>query len=142
MTEFTPLSALAGGALIGCSAVLLMALDGRIAGISGILGGLLPPRPAADWDWRLSFLAGAAAAPLLWRLALGAPPGFVVSAAVPMLVVGGFLVGIGATFASGCPSGHGICGLSRLSRRSFAAVATFMATAAATVFIVRHVIGA
>lgn len=139
MTDFTPFQSLIGGALIGLSAVLLMALHGRIAGMTGILTGIIPPL-SADWPWRLAFLAGAIAAPLLLSLA-GKDIPFSVPVPTAALVVGGFLVGIGVHFGGGCPSGHGICGIARLSPRSFVAVATFMAAAFVTVFIIRHVIG-
>jgi uncharacterized protein len=139
MTDFTPFQSLFGGVLIGLSAVLLMALHGRIAGMTGILTGIIPP-VASDWRWRAAFLVGAIAAPPLYSLAGGAVP-FSVPAATPALVVGGLLVGIGVHFGNGCPSGHGICGLARLSPRSLAAVATFMAAAFVTVYVVRHVIG-
>lgn len=141
MTEFTPLQSLAGGALIGIAAVLLMAMHGRIAGITGILAGLLPPNVGRDWPWRLAFLGGLVAAPLAHTVAVGGPIPFRSDTPLPLLLVGGVIVGVGVTFGSGCTSGHGVCGLSRLSRRSFAAVATFMATTAATVFVVRHVLG-
>ncbi|WP_434722397.1 YeeE/YedE family protein [Mesorhizobium sp. RIZ17] len=139
MTDFTPLQSLLGGALIGLSAVLLMALHGRIAGMTGILTGVIPPL-SADWQWRAMFLAGAIAAPLLLALA-GKQIPFSVPVPTTALVVGGFLVGIGVHFGGGCPSGYGICGIARLSPRSFVAVATFMATAFVTVFIIRHVMG-
>lgn len=139
MTDFTPLQSLLGGALIGLAAVLLMALHGRIAGMTGILTGVIPP-VSSDWPWRAAFIAGAIAAPLLLLLA-GKEIPFSVPVSTAALVVGGFLVGIGVHFGGGCPSGHGICGIARLSPRSVVAVATFMATAFATVFIIRHVIG-
>lgn len=139
MTDFTPFQSLAGGALIGLSAVLLMALHGRIAGMTGILTGVIPP-PSSDWQWRAAFLAGAVAAPLLLVLA-GTHIPFSVPVSTGALVVGGFLVGVGVHFGGGCPSGHGICGIARLSPRSIVAVATFMATALVTVFVDRHVIG-
>ena len=139
MTDFTPFQSLFGGVLIGLSAVLLMALHGRIAGMTGILTGVIPP-VASDWRWRAAFLVGAIAAPLLYGFAGGAIP-FSVPVATPALVVGGLLVGIGVHFGNGCPSGHGICGLARFSPRSLAAVATFMAAAFVTVYVIRHVIG-
>ncbi|WP_157016982.1 YeeE/YedE family protein [Mesorhizobium xinjiangense] len=139
MTEFTPLASLAGGALIGLAAVLLMALHGRIAGMTGILTGVLPPL-ASDWRWRAAFLAGAILAPLALLLS-GVSVPFSVPSSAGMLIIGGFLVGVGVHYGSGCPSGHGICGMSRLSLRSISAVATFMLTAFVTVFVVRHVIG-
>lgn len=129
--------ALTGGVLIGLSATLLLWLDGRIAGVSGILNGVLFPA-AGDVSWRLAFLVGLIAAAGLYMA-------FVPGAAVPRedfsrigLVVAGVLVGFGTRMGNGCTSGHGVCGLGRLSMRSFAAVATFMATAIATTFVVRH----
>ncbi|TGQ73235.1 YeeE/YedE family protein [Mesorhizobium sp. M00.F.Ca.ET.186.01.1.1] len=139
MTDFTPFQSLFGGALVGLSAVLLMAFHGRIAGMTGILSGVIPPL-SPDWQWRAAFLAGAVVAPLL-VIAVGGPIAFHVPVSTLALVGGGFLVGIGVYFGGGCPSGHGICGLARLSPRSVVAVATFMITAFATVFIIRHVIG-
>ncbi|WP_295809880.1 YeeE/YedE thiosulfate transporter family protein [uncultured Nitratireductor sp.] len=140
MTEFTPIASLAGGALIGLAAVVLMAFNGRIAGMTGILSGLLPPQENA-WQWRTAFIAGAIVAPLLMVLGGAAIP-FRVPVSTIALVAGGLLVGIGVTFGNGCPSGHGVCGISRGSIRSVVAVVTFMATAFAAVFIIRHVIGA
>jgi hypothetical protein len=139
MTEFTPFQSLAGGVLIGLSAVLLMAVHGRVAGMTGILTGIIPPA-ASDWPWRAAFLAGAIAAPAIY-LAVGAEIPFAVPVSTAALAFGGLLVGIGVHLASGCTSGHGICGLARFSRRSLAAVATFMLAAFVTVFVVRHVIG-
>src|SRR3954451_5625660 len=140
MTDFTPLQSLFGGALIGLSAVLLMALHGRIAGMTGILSGVVPPL-APDWHWRAAFLAGAVVAPLLYLLA-GGTIAFSVPVSTAALVAGGAIVGIGVNFGNGCPSGHGICGLARLSPRSLVAVPTFMATAFLTVFVTRHLLGA
>lgn len=139
MTDFTPMQSLAGGILIGLSAVFLMALHGRVAGMTGILSGVIPP-VASDWRWRAAFLAGAIVAPAIWLTAGGVIP-FEVPVSTGALVLGGLLVGIGVHFGNGCPSGHGVCGLARLSPRSLAAVLTFMLTAFATVFVVRHVIG-
>jgi len=140
MTEFTPFASLLGGALIGLAAVLLMAVHGRIAGMTGIVSGLLVPQ--GDWAWRAAFLLGAVAAPAAIVAVLG-PAAIPFESLVPLpwLAVGGILVGIGVTFASGCTSGHGVCGLARLSPRSLAAVITFMATTGITVFLVRHVFG-
>ncbi|SUA99121.1 Predicted transporter component [Pannonibacter phragmitetus] len=140
-TEFTPLLSLAGGALIGLAAVVLMAVHGRIAGITGILGGFLPGSGESDRGWRIAFIAGMIAAPITVMAAAGSMPQISVPVSTLALVAGGFLVGIGATFGSGCTSGHGVCGLSRLSARSIAATLTFMATGAVTVFLVRHVFG-
>jgi uncharacterized membrane protein YedE/YeeE len=139
MTDFTPIQSLIGGALIGLSAVLLMALHGRVAGMTGILTGVIPP-VASDWRWRAAFLAGAIVAPVIYLAAGGVIP-FEVPVSTGALIFGGLLVGIGVHFGNGCPSGHGICGLARFSPRSLAAVLTFMLTAFATVFVVRHVIG-
>lgn len=139
MTDFTPLQSLLGGALIGLSAVLLMALHGRIAGMTGILSGVIPPL-APDWQWRAAFLAGAIVAPVIYLLA-GGTIAFDVPVSTGVLVVGGLLVGIGVHFGNGCPSGHGICGLARLSPRSLVAVLTFMATALITVYLARHGFG-
>lgn len=140
-TEFTPLLSLAGGALIGLAAVALMAIHGRIAGITGILGGILPGSGESDRGWRIAFIAGMMAAPIAVMAVAGSMPQISVPVSTLALVAGGFLVGIGATFGSGCTSGHGVCGLSRLSTRSITATLTFMATGAVTVFLVRHVLG-
>lgn len=139
MTDFTPIQSLAGGMLIGLSAVFLMALHGRVAGMTGILTGVIPPA-ASDWRWRVAFLAGAIVAPVIWLAAGGVIP-FDVPVSTAALAIGGLLVGVGVHFGNGCPSGHGVCGLARFSPRSLAAVVTFMLTAFATVFVVRHVIG-
>lgn len=140
-TEFTPLAAALGGALIGASAVLLMLLFGRIAGISGILGRLLPPYRDSDFAQAAAFIVGLVAAPLLYTWATGTPVVQTVSDNLPLMAAGGLLVGFGATLGGGCTSGHGVCGLARLSTRSLVATATFMATAIVTVFVVRHVLG-
>ncbi|MCZ4346872.1 YeeE/YedE thiosulfate transporter family protein [Devosia neptuniae] len=140
MTEFTPLASLSGGALIGLATVLLMAFHGRIAGMTGILTGLVPPL-ASDWGWRAAFLAGAIIAPAILVSFSEASVGFVNPVPTPWLVIGGLIVGVGAYLGSGCTSGHGVCGMARLSPRSIAATATFMATAIITVFVIRHVLG-
>ncbi len=140
MHEFTPLTGALGGALIGLAAALLLALNGRIAGISGIVGGLLPPR-AGDALWRLLFVLGLALGALLVRLYSGAPLAVPVESSTFTLVLGGLLVGFGTRLGSGCTSGHGICGLARLSPRSLVAVLTFMASAMLTVFALRHALG-
>lgn len=140
MNDFTPLSSTAGGLLIGLAAVLLMAGLGRIAGIAGMVGSLLPPL-LADRGWRIAFLAGMiAAAPLLY-LATGRMPAIDVPVSLPLLAVGGLVVGIGVSYGNGCTSGHGVCGMARLSKRSIAATLVFMTTTAATVFVLRHVAG-
>jgi hypothetical protein len=140
MTDFTPISALIGGALIGLSAALLMLLTGRIAGISGIFGGCLT-LGANDRGWRLAFIAGLISAPLL-----GALVGFGLAApSMPrswmVIVSAGLLIGFGTRLGGGCTSGHGVCGVARLSARSIAATAIFMATAIIVVFLMRHVLG-
>lgn len=140
-TEFTPLMSLAGGALIGLAAVALMATHGRIAGITGILGGFLPGSGESDWGWRAAFLIGMVAAPAVMMVLTGSMPQIEVPVSTAALVAGGFLVGIGATYGSGCTSGHGVCGISRLSPRSIVATLSFMATGGMTVFLVRHVFG-
>lgn len=137
MTEFTPISAAVGGAMIGLSAVLLMTLTGRTAGISGIVNGLITAR-GRDRAWRIAFVLGLIAAPILsqflgYRLQPAALPG-----SSTVLVIAGLLVGLGTRLAGGCTSGHGICGMARLSRRSIAATAIFMAAAIVTVALSRH----
>ncbi len=139
--NFTPLSALAGGILIGLSAVLLLTVNGRIAGISGILYGLVAPKKPDDLDWRILFLAGLIAAAFLYRLLNGMDNSIVLEASIPIVGVGGILTGIGTAVGSGCTSGHGICGLARGSSRSLAATISFMLVGGITVFILRHVIG-
>lgn len=135
------LSPLVGGLLIGASAVLLLLGNGRIAGISGIAGGLLGPF-GRDTLWRGAFLVGLLLGPILYRMQAGHWPEVRMDASWPMLIVAGLLVGYGTRLGSGCTSGHGVCGMARLSPRSITAVAIFMVMAAATVFIVRHGIGA
>ena len=134
---FTPLAAAVGGVLIGIAAALLVLLQGRIAGISGIVGGLLERRAAGDTVWRIAFVAGLLLAPLLYRL-LAELPASRVEAGWGTLVVAGLLVGFGTRLGSGCTSGHGVCGLSRLSPRSLAATLAFMGAGFATVFVARH----
>ena len=140
MTELTPLSSLAGGVLIGVAASLLLVASGRVAGISGILGGLLD-RSTGDVAWRAAFLAGLLTGGCLLRTitpgAIGAPA---VSSPL-VLVVAGLLVGFGTRLGNGCTSGHGVCGVARLSPRSLAATATFMAAGMLATFVVRHLFG-
>jgi hypothetical protein len=136
--HFTPWSALAGGALIGLAASLLILLNGRIAGISGILGGLLRPTPG-EIGWRAAFLVGLIAAPWLYA-AVSTLPTVRIEASEGLLVAAGLLVGLGTRYGAGCTSGHGVCGLSRLSPRSLAATLVFMAAGFATVYVVRHLI--
>ncbi|MFA5952660.1 MAG: YeeE/YedE thiosulfate transporter family protein [Hyphomicrobium sp.] len=141
VSEFTPLSSLSGGALIGASAVLLLLFSGRIAGVSGLLRGLLPPYTGDAFGVSLAFLAGLVAAPVVWLWITGVPVHLESPTSSWTTLAGGLLVGIGAALSRGCTSGHGVCGLSRLSPRSLVAVPVFMATAAITVFILRHLIG-
>jgi len=140
-TAFTPWSALAGGAMIGLAAVFLMALHGRILGATGILGGLLRFNDPADWRLRAALVLGMALGPLVYLLATGHSPAIDLPIPTYAVVLGGLFVGIGASFGGGCPSGHGVCGIARFSRRSLLATPIFMATAFATVFILRHVLG-
>lgn len=141
MTEFTPIASLLGGMMIGLSAVLLMLWEGRIAGISGIAGRLLPPYRDSAFLSRFGFVIGLVAAPPAISLVTGQAVLQTVSSNIPLMLAAGLLVGFGSVWGSGCTSGHGVCGLSRLSKRSFVATAVFMASAFATVFLVRHVIG-
>lgn len=142
MTEFTPVASTIGGILIGLSAVLLMAWEGRIAGISGIAARLLPPYLDGALLSRLGFVLGIVAAPLAYAAVSGTDVVQTVSSNLPLMALAGLLVGFGSVYGNGCTSGHGVCGLSRLSLRSLVATLTFMATAFATVFAVRHVLGA
>jgi uncharacterized membrane protein YedE/YeeE len=139
MESFTPLSSLLGGALIGLAASALLWLDGKVAGISGIVGGLLR---RDDVGWRGAFVAGLVAGGALLRLAL--PAAFTITVAEPLLLIlaAGLLVGFGTQLGNGCTSGHGVCGVSRGSPRSLVATASFMATGILTVFVIRRVIGA
>lgn len=139
-TDFTPVASLLGGALIGASAVMLMAMQGRIAGVSGIAVRLLPPYADTEFAGRLAFILGIVVAPLMVLLTTGTAPVPSIEAGPALLVVAGLLVGFGSVWGSGCTSGHGVCGLSRLSVRSLVATLTFMATAMAIVFLVRHVL--
>jgi hypothetical protein len=140
MANFTPLSAAIGGALIGLSSVLLMLLTGRIAGISGIFAGLLNVR-AGDKGWRIAFIAGLILAPLLAGWIGYGMPMPQLPASWTVIIAGGLLVGFGTRMGDGCTSGHGICGIARLSGRSIAATVIFMLTAVATVAVSRHMFG-
>jgi uncharacterized membrane protein YedE/YeeE len=145
MENFTPLSAAIGGALLGLAVTILWAFNGRTAGVSGIFGGLYPPRRGEVW-WRLAFLVGlpvgaAIGAALAPRIPAEVPSSVPVIGMAPVVaIVAGLLVGIGTRISGGCTSGHGVCGLARLSRRSFVAVAVFMACAVVTVTVARHVL--
>lgn len=138
MPEFTPITSLVGGALIGLAAVVLMLLNGRVAGVSGIAAGLLSlSREAPGRGWRLAFVAGLIAAPLCLALFEG-PPAMKIAGPLPVMALAGFLVGFGTVLGNGCTSGHGVCGIARLSPRSLAATAAFMVAGMITVFLVRH----
>ena len=135
---FTPWSALAGGAIIGVAAAMFALVNGRVAGISGIVGGLLRPS-LPDVPWRVAFLAGLIAAPIVFALVAPLPP-IVIDAGYPLVGIAGVIVGIGTRYGAGCTSGHGVCGLSRASPRSLVATLAFMAAGFATVFIARHIV--
>lgn len=137
---FTPWPALAGGLLIGLAAAMFVLLNGRIAGISGVLGGLFHPS-AGNTGWRVAFLGGLVVAPLAYTL-LGGELVVRIDTGFGALAAAGLLVGLGTRYGSGCTSGHGVCGLSRLSPRSLAATVSFMATGFATVYVIRHMLGA
>lgn len=141
-TTFTPLQSLSGGILIGLAAVMLMATLGRVMGATGVLAGLLTPDSGADWSWRAAVLVGMICGPIAVVILTGNAPDVQVPVSKPMLIIGGFIVGIGVTFGSGCTSGHGVCGMARLSPRSIAATITFMITTAITVYVIRHILGA
>jgi uncharacterized protein len=141
-TTFTPLQSLFGGSLIGLSAVLLMLVLGRIMGATGILAGVFAPASRGDWLWRTAVVAGMMTGPWIVWVLTGALPVVHSSISLLALCLGGVIVGVGVTLGGGCTSGHGVCGLARLSPRSAVAVVVFMATAIATVFVIRHVLGA
>lgn len=138
-SHFTPWASLLGGIVLGLASAIFILFNGRILGISGILGGLLAPR-MGDVGWRITFLLGMAAAPMVF--AWLAPAGWMsaprIDASYPLTVVAGLIVGLGTRYGSGCTSGHGVCGLSRLSPRSLVATVTFMGAGFATVFVLRH----
>jgi uncharacterized membrane protein YedE/YeeE len=137
--NFTPWMSLAGGLLIGTAAAMFILLNGRVAGVSGILGGLLRPAKS-DVGWRVAFVAGLICAPFVFGLAVPLPE-VRIDAGITTLIVAGLLVGVGTRYGSGCTSGHGVCGLSRLSPRSLAATMVFMFAGFVTVFVVRHLFG-
>ena len=136
--HFTPWGSLTGGALLGVSAALFVLLNGRIAGVSGVLGGLLSPR-SGDIAWRLCFVGGLLLAPTIYSL-VAVLPAPSIAAGYPTLVVAGLLVGLGTRFGAGCTSGHGVCGISRLSPRSIVATMSFMAGGFATVYVTHHLL--
>ena len=134
--HFTPLTSLAGGLLLGLASILFILLNGRVLGISGILGGLIKPR-AGDAGWRIAFILGLLVAPTVWAL-FAVPVAPRIEAGWAVLILAGLMVGWGTRYGSGCTSGHGVCGLSRLSRRSLVATLAFMGAGFATVLAVRH----
>ena len=136
--SFTPWASLAGGILIGAAAGLLILFNGRIAGISGIIGGLFQPKKG-DISWRVAFIAGLFGAPLIYRL-FTELPAIQIDASYGILIAAGLIVGLGTRYGTGCTSGHGVCGLSRLSPRSLVATITFMAAGFAATYVVRHLI--
>ncbi len=137
-SAFTPWSALAGGLLIGLAAAMFVLLNGRVAGISGVLGGLLKPL-AGDVLWRVAFIGGLVVAPLVYSL-VAVVPAVQIGAGYGAVILAGLLVGMGTRYGAGCTSGHGVCGLSRLSPRSLVATATFMGAGFMTVFVIRHLL--
>lgn len=140
MENFTPVTASIGGALIGLSAVILMAFNGRIAGISGVFSGIAFAQKG-DRVWRILFVIGLIAAPIFYQAVSGRMPKFDLSANMPLVIIGGLLVGFGTRLGSGCTSGHGVCGLSRLSPRSLVSVVLFMGAGMLTVTVARTVLG-
>jgi len=133
---FTPWAATGGGVVLGAAVALLVLANGRVAGISGIVGGLLKPR-AGDIGWRLAFVAGLLLSPLLYSAVAGVPR-ITIDATFPVMILAGLVVGIGVRYGGGCTSGHGVCGISRLSPRSVVATVAFIATGFATVYVLRH----
>ncbi len=140
MENFTPVSAIIGGAMIGIASSMLLVLSGRLAGISGILSGLLPPK-RGDMDWRILFIGGLVLGTVLYQVFAGDTYEISFSLGWPAIVIGGLLTGIGTRLGGGCTSGHGVCGLGRLSPRSTVATVTFIVAGGLTVYIVRHVVG-
>ncbi|SFV09564.1 YeeE/YedE family protein [Pseudoduganella namucuonensis] len=138
-TGFTPLAAAAGGVLIGSAAAMMLLLNGRVAGVSGIVAGVLAPRKG-DTGWRVAFVLGLVASPLLYSVFVALPPARI-DAGYGALIAAGLLVGVGTRYGAGCTSGHGVCGVSRLSPRSVVATLVFMAAGFATVHVLRHLIG-
>ena len=139
-TAFTPWQSLGGGALIGVASVLLMASLGRIMGATGILAGLLYPANWSDWSWRAAILAGMVSGPLAVSLLTGQMPAVQVPISTTMMIIGGFLVGVGVTYGGGCTSGHGVCGVGRLSKRSIVATSVFVGAGALSVWAFRAVV--
>lgn len=139
-SNFTPWTALAGGALIGLASAIFVLFNGRIAGISGIIGGLIKPR-LHDTSWRIAFIAGLVLAPLIWQL-FAALPNIQIDSSTSVTIAAGLITGFGTRYGSGCTSGHGVCGISRLSPRSMVATLIFMSFGFLTVYISRHLLGA
>ena len=140
-TAFTPIASLAGGVLIGIASTLLMLTLGRVMGATGVLAGLFQPASSQDFAWRAALLAGMVSGPALVWLMSGEMPAVDVPISTVALIIGGLIVGVGVTYGSGCTSGHGVCGMARLSPRSIAATVTFMIFTGVTVYLVRHVFG-
>lgn len=138
--NFTPWTALAGGALIGLASAIFVLFNGRIAGISGIIGGLIKPR-LHDTSWRIAFIAGLVLAPLIWQL-FAALPNIQIDSSTSVTIAAGLITGFGTRYGSGCTSGHGVCGISRLSPRAMVATLIFMSFGFLTVYISRHLLGA
>jgi len=137
MQNFTPVSALIGGGLIGLAAAILLLFNGRMAGVSGILGDLLQP-PTNDFGWRLAFVVGLVTGPVVFQLVAGQIAPITINAGFPLLITGGLLVGFGTRLGSGCTSGHGVCGIARFSARSIFATVLFMIAGGFTVYVMRH----
>ncbi len=140
-TDFTPLASLGGGLLIGLASVLLMANFGRVMGATGILAGFLMPTSRSDWGWRASLLAGMVSAPALFWVVSGQSVTVQVPVSSAVMIIGGLIVGVGVTYGGGCTSGHGVCGIARVSPRSIVATVVFMIAAVVTVYVTRHMIG-
>jgi len=140
MENFTPIASLLGGMLIGFAALILLAFNGHIAGVTGVARGVLTPKQN-DTLWRVVFLLGLIVGPLVFQAVSGEAIASTITSSTPILVIGGLLVGFGTSMGNGCTSGHGICGLGRVSKRSIAATGAFLATAIVTVYMMRHVLG-
>ncbi len=140
-TEFTPLVSTFGGLLIGLASVLLMWARGNVFGATGILAGFLQPSSSTDWAWRAAILLGMMTGPFVYLFLTGSLPAIEVPISRTTMIIGGFIVGIGVTYGAGCTSGHGVCGMARLSPRSIVATLGFMAGTATMVFVMRHLVG-
>lgn len=138
-TVFTPWASLAGGVLIGLASTLLMLVLGRVMGATGVLAGLIQPTSGSDFAWRAALLAGMVTGPAVVWMATGALPAIDIPVSTAALLIGGVIVGLGVTYGSGCTSGHGVCGMARLSPRSLVATLTFMLFTGVTVYLIRHV---